>query len=109
MEFNSKKNENNVEIRNNSIIIKNVNRNHIGAYQCYAVNVLGKSFSEIVNLNVKCKFFLPFSHLLHLDLYRLLIIRFILLCFTKCFGQILLSNVYLEQKQKKKNLQPPSN
>ncbi|KAI2803229.1 hypothetical protein BLOT_007352 [Blomia tropicalis] len=42
-----------IEIRNNSIIISNVNVDHIGAYQCYAANTLGKSASEVVNLNVK--------------------------------------------------------
>ncbi|KAH9522415.1 hypothetical protein DERF_005989 [Dermatophagoides farinae] len=50
---NNNDNINRIEIRNNSIIINNVNRQHIGGYQCWATNQLGKSYSEIVQLNVK--------------------------------------------------------
>lgn len=48
-------NDDGIEIRNNSIIINNVNRKHIGGYQCWAINTMGKTFSEIVQLDVKCK------------------------------------------------------
>jgi len=48
-------NNNSIEIRNNSIIIKSVKKDHIGAYRCFAANSLGRGVSEVVNLNVKCK------------------------------------------------------
>lgn len=41
-------------IRNNSIVIHNVNRAHSGRYQCWAQNVRGKASSEVVTLDVKC-------------------------------------------------------
>lgn len=38
--------DDNIKIRNNSILINNVKRAHIGAYQCHGKNPLGQSVSD---------------------------------------------------------------
>lgn len=45
-ELKQNENDNNIKIRNNSIIINSVKKEHIGAYQCYGKNPLGQSVSD---------------------------------------------------------------
>ncbi len=44
-----------IQVRNNSLLIRNVAKIHRGRFQCFAVNSEGRGESEVVNLKVQCK------------------------------------------------------
>jgi hypothetical protein len=44
-----------IQVRNNSLFIRNVAKIHRGRFQCFAVNSEGRGESEVVHLKVQCK------------------------------------------------------
>ena len=45
----------NILVRNDSLLIKNVQKQNEGRYECWATNVAGKGESEPIDLNVQCE------------------------------------------------------
>lgn len=50
---------NNVHVHENTLMIHNVNRRHIGRYRCVAANSQGEGRSEEILLKVQCKWDIP--------------------------------------------------